>query len=348
MNQKQKKFIASLAIASLVLAVVGYYPGVNSAQAVNSLTAAKALLSESAPGTAATTTITFTTATSTDATGYFEVVMPAGFGDVVVGNITCSTGVASAFNTETIRCTGVQAVGAKTITLANTTNPTATTSQVINIAHYDVAGNLAERVQVVVQIIDNVWMTARVDATLNFIIAGINANNTVNGVTCTGTSTATTVPFGTLVPTASSTVCQELKVTTNSSAGFVVTVEQDDEMTSDGGDNINSFKDAIDGAGLAVAETWISPATVLDNNWTYGHMGLTSDDVDVVGMDYTGAKYAGLVGSSVMNVMTHNGPADGSTQSKGRAAVAYTAEINALQQAGDYENTLTYIATPTY
>lgn len=348
MNKKQKKFIASLVMVSLLVAVYGYFPRPNNAEAVNSLTAAKALLSDSAPSVAATTTISFTSATSTGATGYFEVVMPSGFGDVLVGNVACATGTPSAFNTETIRCTGVQGAGAKTITLANTTNPTATTSQVINIAHYDVAGNLAERTQVVVQIIDTVWMTARVDATLNFVIAGLNADDTVNGVTCTATSTATTVPFGTLVPTASSTVCQELKVTTNSSAGFVVTVEQDDEMTSDGGDNINSFKDAVDGAGLAVAETWASPTTVLDNDWTYGHMGLTSDDVDVVGMDYTGAKYAGLVGSGVMNVMTHDGPADGSTQSKGRAAVAYTAEINALQQAGDYENTLTYIATPTY
>ncbi|MBU4432257.1 hypothetical protein KKD60_03180, partial [Patescibacteria group bacterium] len=253
---KQKKFIASLAIASLVLAVVGYYPGVNSAQAVNSLTAAKALLSESAPGTAATTTISFTSGTSTDATGYFEVVMPAGFGDVLVGNVTCSTGAASAFNTETIRCTGVQAAGVKTITLANTTNPTATTSQVINIAHYDVAGNLAERVQVVVQIIDNVWMTARVDATLTFTVAGMNKDATVNGAVCTATTSATSTPFGTLIPTIPSTVCQELKVTTNSSAGFVVTVEQDTEMTSDGNDNINSFKDAADGAGLGVAEAW--------------------------------------------------------------------------------------------
>lgn len=349
MNQKQKKFIASLVMVSLLVAIYGYLPG--NAQAINSLTQAKALLTESAPGTAATTTFSFTSATSTAIGGYFQVAMPTGFESVVGKTVTCPANyTATTPDAVTVKCTATAPVagGAKTVVLANVVNPTATTSKVYTISHYDTGTNLAERVQVVVQIIDNVWMTARVDATLNFVVAGMNTNDTVNGATCTATSSATSTPFGTLVPTASSTVCQELTVTTNSSAGFVVTVEQDDEMTSDGGDNINSFKDAADGAGLAVAEAWVSPNTVLDNDWTYGHMGLTSDDTTVAGMDYNGTKYAGLIGSSVMNVMTHDGPADGSTQSKGRAAVAYTAEINALQQAGDYENTLTYIATPTY
>jgi hypothetical protein len=49
-----------------------------------------------------------------------------------------------------------------------------------------------------------------------------------------------------------------------------------------------------------------------------------------------------------MVVMHHDGPADGSTDNKGAANVAYTAEITALQEAGDYESTLTYIATPTF
>jgi hypothetical protein len=239
------------------------------------------------------------------------------------------------------------------------TNPASGNGKVFNITHYDTATNLAERVQVMVALVDDVWMTARVDATLEFTVSGTSTGAIVNGVTCTATTTATSTPFGTLSPISSSTVCQQLNVTTNASDGFTVTVEQDDEMTSDGGDNINSFKNAVDGTGLTVVETWSNPTGILDDDKTYGHMGLTSNDADLlsayVNQDYYNGglapKYAGLNGVAPIAVFHHDGPADGSTnatQNKGKAMVAYTAEINALQQAGDYESTLTYIATPTY
>jgi hypothetical protein len=46
--------------------------------------------------------------------------------------------------------------------------------------------------------------------------------------------------------------------------------------------------------------------------------------------------------------MYHNGPSDGLTADIGTTTVAYTVGITALQEAGDYSNTLTYICTPTY
>ena len=49
-----------------------------------------------------------------------------------------------------------------------------------------------------------------------------------------------------------------------------------------------------------------------------------------------------------VEVMYHTGPSDGTTPDKGLTQVAYTAEISTLQEAGDYENTLTYICTPQY
>ena len=76
-------------------------------------------------------------------------------------------------------------------------------------------------------------------------------------------------------------------------------------------------------------------------------MGLTTNDSDLA-TDFTSSKYAGLNNTDAMEVMSHNGPADGSTQDKGLASVAYTIEITDLQEAGDYITTLTYICTPTY
>jgi len=345
-------------MVSLLIAIYGYFPG--NVQAINSLTQAKALLSESAPGTAATTTFSFTSATTTAIGGYFQVSMPTGFESVIGKTVTCPADyTATTPDATTVVCTATAPVagGAKTIVLANVVNPTATTSKVYTISHYDAGTNLAEQVQVVVQIIDNIWMTARVDATLNFVIAGTSTGAVVNGLTCTATTTATSTPFGTLAVGVRSNVCQELRVTTNASQGFTVTVEEDNEMTSDGGDNINSFDNSMDGTGSSTAHVWALPSGILDSDYTYGHMGLTSDDTDLstlggyVNTDFYNAgtpQFAGLTASTPMPVYHHDGPADGLTQDKGRAMVLYSAEINALQQAGDYENTLTYIATPTY
>lgn len=363
MIKKQKKFIASLALVSLVIAMVGY-TRVNSVQAIDSLKDAKVLISDSDYSVDANTIFTFTRATSTEVGGYFDIVFPGDFGTFVLGDITCPANYdpTSIGGGRTARCTRNTSIDTSTstsVTVAGVTNPASGTGKVFNISHNNVGNDVLERVQVMVVLIDDVWMTARVDATLQFTVAGTSTGAVVNGVTCTATTTATSTPFGTLVPSASSTVCQELRVTTNASRGFTVTVEQDTEMTSDGGDNINSFVDAADGSGTIVSAPWIAPAGTLDDDKTYGHMGLTSDDTDLASLGlyenlYTGAgtpEYVGLNGTAPRQVYHHDGPADGSTngtQDKGRVMVAYTAEVNALQQAGDYENTLTYIATPTY
>ena len=364
MNKKQKKFIASLVMFSLVVAMFSYIPMVNKANAVNSLKNASALVSDSDYGVAATSTFTVLTATSTANGGYFEVIYPAQYGTLTAANVTCEAGydnTASAGRTAVCtRSGGTIAAATTTIIVHGVTNPASGNGYTININHYDIATNLIERVQVMEAMIHTIWMTARVDATLQFTVAGTSTGVMVNGITCTATTTATSTPFGTLVPDASSTVCQELRVTTNASRGFTVTVEQDQEMTSDGGDNINSFNNATTGTGSTTATAWANPSGILDNDDTYGHMGVTSNDVDLSSLSgsyqdlYYGAgtpHYVGLNGTAPRPVYHHDGPADGTTngtQNKGRVMVAYTAQINALQQAGDYENTLTYIATPTY
>jgi hypothetical protein len=93
----------------------------------------------------------------------------------------------------------------------------------------------------------------------------------------------------------------------------------------------------------------------LDQQWTYGHLGITTDDADLGTIDtvtavndFTGRKYAGNIDQPRL-VFAHLGPADGVTQNKGKARVGYQIEIGDLQEAGnDYTNTLTYVATPTF
>ena len=84
-------------------------------------------------------------------------------------------------------------------------------------------------------------------------------------------------------------------------------------------------------------------------------MGLTSDDTDLSSLGgyndfYHGgdAWFAGLNNTDPMPIMHHDGPSDGVTQDKGVANILYQVEVASLQEAGDYETTLTYVCTPTF
>ncbi len=357
-----KSIIIGFLIFTLV-ALYGFLPPLPKANAVDSIKDASDTISDSDLGETATHVLDFTTGTTTPTNGYIDVVFHNDFGDVATGSIACpdfTNWASSSPNTETARCTAQnnRTAGTYQITVSGMVNPNADGNYDVYIYNYDDTSTLKERVHLKVYIIEDVLMTAKVDATLNFQISGVASGaKSVNGVLCDETTTATATPFGTLQVNATTTVCQKLNVTTNADDGFTVTVEQDQELTSDGASNINSFNNSQDGTGTTTAEGWAPPSNILDYYNTYGHMGLTSDDQDLssYGTGYNdfynsgGAPhFAGLNSTDPMPIMHHTGPSDGSTQNKGEAFVAYSAQIASLQEAGDYENTLTYICTPTF
>ncbi len=327
-----------------LLAVYGAVPVSNAA----SLTNAKDTLSDSDRSVAATHTIVFTHNTPLVLNEYFEVAMPLPFGDVTFGAITCPASMtASAPNTETARCTATGAVasGSKTIILTGITNPAAAGSQSINVSSHQAGGTVIENVDVMVAIIDNVDVSASVSSALTFEIRPLATSTNVNGANTTRASATTTLAFGTLTVASTSIMGQELRVTTNAKNGYVVTVQQNQNLTSSGGSDIDSF---VDGTSTA-PQAWAAPTGSLDAEWTYGHFGFTSDDGTLTAGDYFGTNlWKGFATSTPVEVLMHTGPSDGSTQDKGMAKVAYRIEITALQETGDYSNVLTYIATPTY
>jgi len=126
-----------------------------------------------------------------------------------------------------------------------------------------------------------------------------------------------------------------------------VTVQQDGNLQTSGGSDIDSFDDGE--AASTTPLVWSSPAGTLGLEDTYGHFGITALDSSLSDGDPFGtALYKGFYGTDLIEVMYHNGPSDGITELIGSSTVAYTLEISALQEAGDYENVLTYICTPKY
>lgn len=360
--KKQKNIFIGLLVFCLISTYI-FLPPVFNANAIDSISVASDLMSDSDPQFDSTHTFTFTTGTSTLDTGFVRVVFDSDFTNISNGNVTCMYGDANwtaSTTGNTVDCTPtVTEVGTTTqIVVTNVTNPSTEGTRFNNIYVYETDDVIRERVTVTVAVIEDVLMTATVDSTLLFTISGTTTAASVNGVACTEDSTATTTPFGTLPLGTPQTVCQDLSVASNAVNGFAVTVWADGELTSNGGANINSFNNSPTGFGsstVGLMSDWASPLGILDNYNTYGHMGLTSED-DTLNwgggdpFDNAGllANYAGFNGQDPIEVMWHDGPTIGAAANKGYTSVAYTAEIMSLQEAGDYEATLTYVCTPIY
>ncbi len=202
---------------------------------------------------------------------------------------------------------------------------------------------------VMVAFISGVTVTATVSETLTFDITGI-VSGTVNGATINidTSADATKIPFDTLPTTGTKIAAQNLTVITNATSGFTVTLEQDNNLQTAGAvADIDCFKD--NATCVSTPETWASPTGTLGTEGTYGHFGFTSEDTTLSGGDTFGDdKWAGLSGTTPFEVFYHDGPADGSTDHQGATKAGFQVEITALQEAGAYTNTLTYICTPIY
>jgi hypothetical protein len=352
LKTKRRKFaLIAITIFSLVT-MYGYIPSAIAA----SMESAKDTVSDSDLGVTATHTIIFDLTDANPLTaGEFISVDFGSFTGDVEGNVNCPTDTSASTTPDSEVGCVVDAGGflesttTQQMSVTGVTNPGSAGDYTVIITSYNASYTEIEHTDMKVYIIDDVTVTARVDARLTFTIYGLATSTDVNGETITGSSTPTALSFGTLDDTSSSSLGQELKVSTNATGGFTVTVQQSGELENSAGAKINSFRDSQDGTGTTTPEAWASPSGTLDYTNEYGHMGLTSEDGTLSGGNPFGdALFAGLAGTSATEVMYHNGPSDGTGDGVGVTQVAYKIEITSLQEAGDYENTLTYICTPTF
>lgn len=211
-----------------------------------------------------------------------------------------------------------------------------------------IGGSMQDSGSVRVAIIDDVVVTANVDTTFSFSITGVATSSTVNNspTTTAGSSTATSIPFGTLTAGTTTIMAQDLSVTTNATNGFVVTVEQSQNLQSSTGADIDGF---ANGAYTDTPTDWVAPTAQISNEGTWGHWGLTSEDSDLDGGNEFGDDLWVSASTTPRRVFDHTGSADGVTPDEGRTRIGYQVQISPLQEAGDdYTTILTYIATPTF
>lgn len=199
-----------------------------------------------------------------------------------------------------------------------------------------------------VAVLQNITLTASVNTSFTFTVTGLATTTGFNGnlATTTASSTPTSLPFSTLASSTGAVILgQQLAVSTNARNGFSVTVQESAPPTSSTGSTIDLFNN---GATSSVPIAWTYPTAILDVPSTYGHFGITSDD-DLNSSEFASSTlWAGNIDLPRV-VFSHAGPADGSTQFKGKARVGFKIQVSDLQEAGfDYTNTITYVATPTF
>lgn len=259
--------------------------------------------------------------------------------------VSINGGISNAAGDKSITLTacGTIATGTKSVYFTNNhvSNPSSQGSYKIT-----VGGTQTDSGQTLVAISNQVTLSASVATTLSFNITGLASGSTVNGETTSTSTSATAIAFGTLASGTPIIGGQELSVITNAGYGFVVTVKEDQNLTSSAGSQIYTFKD---GGGTSFPVVWATPTSIVGNALTYGHIGITSDDSDLNGGEFSGTKYAGNFATSSRVIFSNSGAADGTTQNVGKARVAYKIQITDLQAAGsDYSNHLVYVCTPTF
>ena len=259
----------------------------------------------------------------------------------VVTFTACSSYTAEAAGTAITMKFGSVAAGGTT----RIVNTTAGTSQL------NVAGTYGDSSQDTVLVLTaGVTISATIDEVLTLTVAAVlsGACTTLGGTTVT--STATTIPFGTISTEAFYDVCQSLTVATNAGGGYTVSV-----YTVAGLDaGANAFAvGACDGAcNLTTPNTW---ATATNNGYalcmddTTGNAAVTANAAWVAGTNQCGdgtQKFeliADLSGSQAPSTIMSS--ATGVTDV---SIAGWRISADAAQAAGTYTGTADYITTGTF
>lgn len=356
-----QRVVATLVACATVLFSIGVY---HTAQAAN-YSSVSNTLSDSTPNVTAAHTIAFTvpTASSIGSGDTITITFPtdtnefSGVDAVVEANVTVTvdgspaspTGTfgADAGTADTISFSGITAAGDEQVVVAIADGVITNPNPGVDSQSYRIdISNGTDSASTMVAIVDPVTVTASVDTLFTFLISGVATSTTINGETTTGATATTSIDFGEISAGSKYVLGQQLSVSTNAIQGFNVTVENDGNLRSANGADIDTF---VDGADTTTATSWTGPTPNVGSEETYGHWGMTYDDTTLDGGVVLSPGEYIAASTTPRQVFYHNGPADGTQTGTGTARVAYAVEISGLQEAADdYTSILTYIATPTF
>lgn len=263
------------------------------------------------------------------------------WGDYTTGSITVSSPniTIPLGNDDIASNTWIRVIVGSTNKITNPSGSVCGTGNDSNICTVDVSTTdgggspVYDSISLRVAIVSGVAITAQVDTSLAFSIAG--------GTCDSGSVSATSVNFQTLVPGTAEICTQTLTVSTNAAGGYTTTTIANDQLTSDS-DNIDWFTGTN-----TTPSAWAAPAGGTPNIDT-GFLGYHTND-GTLGTGTTtrfaaADTYAGWDTSTAYEIAYSGIPVTNEA-----ITMTYKIEVNALQPTGNYSGTtITYVSTPIF
>ncbi len=221
------------------------------------------------------------------------------------------------------------------------------------IDHLDNSYDVVDSTQGKIAVIESVRVTAVVEPSIEFQISSVTTGTTACGVATDVDTTATAVPFGTAIISDFIDAAQELAAATNAAGGYAITALESDELnliTATGLDTSVYIPDTTCDGG-ACDESTSGDWDDADNANGFGYSLDDADsDVDTTLFQYSDtANFAARQfpndagGESAVQILAST--SETATQD---CYVCYRMTVSSTQQAGTYENSVTYVATATF
>ena len=307
---------------------------------------------------------------------------------MTTANITTSGGTGCTWSTETLTagsgsghkykvktttaCTG----GSITVTVGDTNkglvNPapiysghTQGTADVyrISVGTYtddpDSGGSLIDSGYAIAAPVEAVLVSATVEESLSFAVGAVNSGTTACGQLMDVTTTATSVPWGTLsIPNSFSEAAHTLTVSTNANNGYTVKIEENDQMGLNGktcsGANAGEADDCIQDTTCngtspcdeSTSGDWTDASTYRGLGYSLANISGTDAafTYNESGRTFSAKQIADQEASETKQIIMSN---SGAVDSK-QIYVCYRIAISGTQPAGYYYNKVKYTATATF
>lgn len=208
-------------------------------------------------------------------------------------------------------------------------------------------------------VIEAVKVTATVDPQITFQLSGVASGTSKCGVNTDVTTTASTVPFGTISISSFTNAAQGMSVSTNAANGFTVTALANDQLGKNGGvcTGDNTGQDCIqDSTGNGGAMThsasaeWTSTSakgfgySLHDSNASTTEAFSYNTSSGNCSGTFCARQFADAENSqSAVQIFSSSGTADNQN-----LFVCYRIIASTANSAGNYENYITYTATATF
>jgi len=174
-------------------------------------------------------------------------------------------------------------------------------------------------------------ISASVDPTLTFSVAGVASAASVNSSTTNVTTTSTNVPFGTITASVNKIAAQDISIATNAGSGYTVTIRYTGTLTNGTGGTI------LDWTGTNASPTTFSAAGTSAFGYTTEDTTLGTGTAGRFGSN----KWAGFSTTPLEVAFSAGASSD-------TVRIGFQAGIASTTPAGSYSTTVIYTATPIY